>query len=130
MNKDSFYFKYQFGPWPEFEKIEVEIDTKLPEIKPKEDRLKEPDFEEFKKRMNDINDEINKKKDRIQAINKEKQEKIRVKREQRDEKEKEEAKEAGTKTFKELLKEKNELREKLKVYKVDVTAADKLINDV
>ena len=72
MNKDSYYFKYQFGPWPEFEKIEVKIDTELPPIKPKEERLKEPDMDEFKKRMNDLNEQINKKKEKIQAINKEK----------------------------------------------------------
>ena len=53
-----------------------------------------------------------------------------MKREQRDAREKEEAKESGKKTFKDYLKEKNEIRDKLKTYNADLNAAEKTIADI
>lgn len=70
--KDSYFYKFHYGPWPEHENIEVKIDTELPPQIPKEERLQDPLKDEYTKNMQHLDDEIKSLIEKIKEINKEK----------------------------------------------------------
>lgn len=60
------------GPFPKQEHVEVTLDTKIPELKPKEQRLPEPSKEEYAKTMTALDEKIDKLWEQISKINTEK----------------------------------------------------------
>lgn len=70
--KDSYFYKFHYGPWPEFDKIEVKIDTELPPKIPKEEKLREPTKEEYVKHLQHLDDEIKRMVEKIKQLNEEK----------------------------------------------------------
>lgn len=112
--KDSWYYKFHFGPWPKVDKVEVTLDTVVPPMPPKEERKQEPSKETYAATMTKLDEEIDKLREQIQAINKEKQDKIKV---HKDVNTKEETKKHGKETkltWKEALALKNKHLDKLK----------------
>lgn len=67
-NKDSYYYKYHFGPFPVQERIEITLETSLPASPAKEDLLKEPSKEEYAKKMTELDDAIDQLRTQIQTI--------------------------------------------------------------
>lgn len=60
------------GPFPKQEHVEVKIDTVIPALKPKEERLQEPSKDEYARKMTALDAEIDKLRDQIKKINDEK----------------------------------------------------------
>lgn len=113
--KDSYFYKFHYGPWPEHEEIEVKIDTQLPEPIPKENRLQEPLKEEYIKNMQHLDDQIKACIEKIKDINKEKEQVYKRGVEESKEKmEAEGVKDDEGKTFKELVAERNAVLDKKK----------------
>lgn len=48
------------GPFPKHEHVEVTVDTVIPALKAKEERLQEPSKEEYARKMTQIDEEIDK----------------------------------------------------------------------
>ena len=106
--KDSFFYKFHYGPWPTVEDIEVKLDTELPAQIPKEDRLKEPLKEEYTKNLQHLDDEVKALFDKIKEINKQKEQIYKKGVEENKEKEAAEGKRKDDgKTFKQLVEERN-----------------------
>ncbi len=103
---------------------------KLDPIPKKEDRIPEPSHDEYVKKMQALDEEINKKRDLIQTINKQKREKIHGRREAREKRDKEEAKAKGTKTFKEVLAEKRAVQKEVSAFKADLEKAEHILASV
>lgn len=106
--KDSYFYKFHYGPWPIVEEIEVKLDTELPPQIPKEDRLKEPIKDEYTKNLQHLDDEVKSLFDKIKEINKQKEQIYKKGVEENKEKEAAEGKRKDDgKTFKQLVEERN-----------------------
>ena len=109
--KDSYYYKYFYGPYPEVKEIKITIDTEIPFIK-EENLLPRPSGEEYAKRMKACDDKIQDLRSKITEINDKKRLVTSTKRKE-SEKSTTEIKVKG-KTFKELLNEKLALEKQRK----------------
>ena len=58
VDKDSYYYKLNFGPWPKQDRIEVTIDSELPDIKPKDERLVKPSQDDHRKVLDQETEKI------------------------------------------------------------------------
>jgi len=56
--KDSWYYKYHFGPWPKQDNVEVTLETKVPELRAKEHKVPEPSKEKYAKDMEALDKDI------------------------------------------------------------------------
>ena len=106
--KDSYYYKYFYGPYPEIQEIEVTLDTELPTI-PEKDRLPIPSEEEYARQMKECDDKIQELRSKITSINDEKRAVTTTRKQERDEQVQEPGAEVAGKNFKELLSEKQKL---------------------
>ena len=109
--KDSYYYKYFYGPYPELEEIEVTLDTEIPKIEEKDIR-QEPDKEEYAKHMKECDDKIQELRTKITTINDQKRA-VLTNRKEENNKDNEIAVEG--KNFKQLLGEKKELVDQRRV---------------
>lgn len=112
--KDTFYYKFHFGPWPELEDVEVTLATELPEQIPKDQRLPEPLKEEYIKNMQHLDDEIKALIEKIKKTRADKEEVYQRGREESKAKADAEGTKNEGKSFKELVDEKKALFEKKK----------------
>ena len=103
--KDSYYYKYFYGPYPELEEMEVTLDTEIPKIKD-EDLRKEPEKEEYAKHMKECDDKIQDLRSKITAINDQKR---AVLTNRKQESGKDNEIEVEGKNFKQLVSEKRAL---------------------
>lgn len=103
--KDSYYYRYFYGPYPEIEEIEVTLESELPSIK-EEDKLQLPSEQEYAKHMQECDDKIQELRTKITSINDEKRAKITNKKQDRTENPEIES---SGKNFKQLVGEKNKL---------------------
>lgn len=110
--KDSFYYKYFYGPYPEIKEIEVTLDTEIPTI-PEAEKLPVPSEEEYAKQMKECDDKIQELRSKITAINDEKRA-VTTTRKQEKQEQQEPGAEVEGKNFKELLSEKQKLVNKRK----------------
>mmetsp|Transcript_40525 Transcript_40525/g.46480 ORF Transcript_40525/g.46480 Transcript_40525/m.46480 type:complete len:659 (-) Transcript_40525:48-2024(-) len=104
-SKDSYYYKYYYGPYPEIKEIEVTLELEIPNIK-EADRLQPPSEEEYAKRMRECDDEIQVLRTKISTINDEKKQKTSNRRQERDG----QVVETKGKNFKQLVDEKKSLQ--------------------
>lgn len=113
-NKDSYYYKYHFGPFPTHERIEITLDTPTPAGKPKDQLLKEPSKEDYAKRMISLDNEIENLRKEIQTISQSKQDKLKIRREE-NAKDKEQLSKSklGNLSFNEIVAQKKIHRAKL-----------------
>lgn len=118
--KDSFFFKFHYGPWPELEEIEVKIDTVLPEVIPKEQRLPEPLKEEYIKNMTHLDDEIKSMIDKIKDIRQQKDDVYNKGVEESKSKQDQEGIKDEGKSFKELVADRNAIMDKKKVLDAEI----------
>jgi prefoldin subunit 5 len=107
--KDSFYYMYYYGPYPEIPKIEVALETEIPTIK-EQDILKEPSKEDYAKKMKDCDDKIQELRTKITELNDKKREITSTKKEEG----KTQQVEVKGKSFKQLLSEKNAVQNERK----------------
>ncbi|CAI2362050.1 unnamed protein product [Moneuplotes crassus] len=107
--KDSFFYKFHFGPWPELKEVEVTLETELPEQIAKEDRLKEPTKDEYIKGMQKLDDEIKALIEKIKKTRADKEEVFQRGREESKAKADAEGTKNEGKSFKELVEEKRAL---------------------
>ena len=112
--KDSYFFKFHYGPWPELKDMEVKIDSELPEQIPKDQRLHEPLKEEYVKTMQHLDDEIHNLIEGIKKIRSKKQAVYDRGIEERDAKAAAEGVEDKKKSFQDLVEEKRALIKKKK----------------
>lgn len=66
--KDSYYYKYFYGPYPEIKEIEVTLETEIPKIT-EENKVEVPSSEEYAKHMKDCDDQIQELRSKITSIN-------------------------------------------------------------
>lgn len=119
--KDSFFYKFHYGPWPENKNIEVTIDSELPEQIPKDQRLQEPTKEEYIKNMQHYDDKIKQCIEKIKNINKDKEQVYkRGVEESKARMEAEGVKDEPGKSFSDLVKERNGHIDKKKTYDAQV----------
>lgn len=106
--KDSYFYKFHYGPWPVIEHVEVTLDSELPAQVPKDARLREPLKDEYTKNLQHLDDEVRALFDKIKAINAEKEQ---IYKRGVEENKAREAEEGGHKddgkTFKQLVEERN-----------------------
>lgn len=79
VDKDSYYYKLNFGPWPKQDRIEVTIDSELPDIKPKDERLVKPSQDDHRKVLDQETEKIEALYQKIKDIYKEKDERVKTK---------------------------------------------------
>lgn len=106
--KDSYFYKFHYGPWPVDDPVEVTLHSELPPQVPKDQRLREPLKEEYTKNLQHLDDEVRALFEKIKDINKEKE--LVFKRGVEENKAKEAAEGAHKddgKTFKQLVEERN-----------------------
>lgn len=118
--KDSFFFKFHYGPWPELEEIEVKLDSVLPEVVPKEQRLPEPLKEEYIKNMTHLDDEIKSMIEKIKNIRQQKDDVYNKVAEESKSKLAEEGVKDEGKSFKELVADRNAIMDKKKVLDAEI----------
>ena len=118
--KDSYFFKFHFGPWPELEEVEVKIDTEIPESIPKDERLPEPLKEDYIKTMQSLDDGIKSLIDNIKDIRQQKDDVYNKGVEENKSKLAEEGFKEEGKTFKELVSERNAIMDKKKALDVEI----------
>ena len=102
-DKNSYFYKYYYGPWPEVKEIEVTLETEIPAVK-EEDILSPPSQEEYAGKMQECDDKMQELRSKITEINDKKREITSSNKE----KLKGQHVEVQGKSFKELLGEKNE----------------------
>ncbi len=112
--KDSFFYKFHFGPWPELSEVEVTLETELPEQIPRDERLKEPTKDEYVKGMQNLDEEIKTLIEKIKKTRAEKEEVYQRGREESKAKAEAEGTKNEGKSFRELVDEKKALFEKKK----------------
>ena len=113
-SKDSYYYRYYYGPYPEVKEIEITLETEIPTIK-EEDILQPPSEKEYGDKMRACDEKIQELRNKITAINDQKRAITSNKRRENQDKESEIQVEG--KNFKQLLNEKNEIYEEVKVLK-------------
>ena len=69
-DKESWYYKYHYGPWPKQERVKVTLETELPKVLPKEERLPEPDKKAFDEKMRAFDADVEKTKEEVAKISK------------------------------------------------------------
>lgn len=107
-NYNNYYDEEYYAKFPE---IEVTLETEIPTIK-EEDLLTLPSQEEYKNRMKDCDDQIQSLRAKITAINDEKRSKIFNNKQSNEGK----TIEVEGKNFKQLLSEKNKIRDERREY--------------
>jgi len=129
--KDSFFYKFHFGPWPEIKEVEVTLTTELPEQIPKENRLQEPTKEEYIKGMEALDDEIKELIEKIKQIRSEKDEIFtRGVEESKAKAAAEGVTKYEGKSFKELVEEKRALMNENNQYMEKINKARAIIDSV
>ena len=68
MDESTYYYKYHYGQRPKHERVEVTLETEIPELPPKDQRKKNPDKKEFEKALTDLDNQIQRLKDKIVSI--------------------------------------------------------------
>lgn len=58
VDENTYYYKYNYGPRPKNEKIEVTMETEVPAIIAKDQRKKQPNRPDFEKKMKEFDDQI------------------------------------------------------------------------
>lgn len=68
IDENTYYYKYFYAPRPKFERVEVTTETEVPAIVPKEQRKKQPDQNDFDKKMKEVDNQIDHLKNKIVSI--------------------------------------------------------------
>ena len=101
-DKNSYFYKYYYGPWPEVKEIKITLETEIPAVKD-EDILSPPSKEKYAGKMQECDDKVYELRSKITEINDKKREITSSNKE----KLKGQHVEVQVKSFKELLGEKN-----------------------
>lgn len=112
--KDSYYYKFYFGPFPEIEKVTVTLDTEVPEPLPKEQILPEPSRDEYIEELKKVDEQIEKKREQKEAIIQQKKDIITARKDERAKEMENPENKQKQSTFKDVLQQKRDLVQKLR----------------
>ena len=127
IRKDSYYYKYRFGPWPEQKDEEITLETEIPEF----NRTKtKPDKDTYVKEMEAFDEKIKAEREKIQKINAEKRAIIEGVREKRKKEDDEKNKKQSGQTFNDVLQEKKDFLVKFRAKKDQIDAVNKEIKEI
>lgn len=72
-NKDSYYYKWNYGAWPpKFDKVDITLDAVLEQPLEKSERLQEPDQKKFEALNKKLDDKVEELRNQIRQANQKK----------------------------------------------------------
>lgn len=65
IDENTYYFKYYYAPRPKFERVVITAETEVPPVVPRDQRKKQPDQNDFDKKMREVDNQIDTLRNKI-----------------------------------------------------------------